>query len=192
MAERLEFETGRLILRQWRAADRVPLASLNADPRVMEFFPSPLTRAQSDLMADRCQSFVQERGWGPWAVESKETHELVGVVGLHVPSEALPFSPCVEILWRLAFHHWGKGFASEAATEALRIGFQIFKLREIVSFAVVQNRRSRAVMERLGMQACGTFDHPALPPDSDLRLHCLYRLARQCWHRRGRTGFVDG
>lgn len=95
--------------------DRDPFAALNSDPRVMEFFPTPLTRAESDAMADRCESLIHECGWGFWAAELKTNGRFIGFVGLHTPSAQLPFSPCVEIGWRLAYEHWGKGLASEAA-----------------------------------------------------------------------------
>ena len=179
MAELIEFETKRLRLRQWNPTDSEPFAALNSDPRVMEFFPAMLTSAESDAMADRCQSFIEERGWGFWAVESKATHDFIGFVGLHIPSAELPFSPCVEIGWRLAHQYWGKGFATEAASGALRVGFEVLRLPEIVSFTTINNRRSRAVMERLGMQESGTFEHYKVPKASALRPHCLYRLARQ-------------
>lgn len=176
MTELIEFETDRLRLRQWQVADRDPFAALNSDPRVMEFFPSPLTRAESDAMADRCESLIHKRGWGFWAAELKTNGSFIGFVGLHNPSTQLPFSPCVEIGWRLAYEHWGKGLASEAASGAIRVAFQSLGLKEIVSFAAVGNHRSRAVMERLGMRESGTFEHPQLPEGSSLRLHCLYRL----------------
>ena len=179
MTELIEFETERLRLRQWKSADRAPFAALNDDKRVMEFFPSRLSRAESDAMADRCESLIRERGWGPWATELKENGEFIGVVGLHAPEEQFPFSPCVEILWRLAFEHWRKGLATEAAKEALRIGFQRLGLTEIVSFTAVNNRRSRAVMERLGMTESGLFEHPSVPEESGLRLHCLYRVGKE-------------
>jgi RimJ/RimL family protein N-acetyltransferase len=117
MADPIEFETERLFLRQWIPADREPFAALNADSRVMEFFHARLTRAESDSIADRCESLIRERGWGFWAAELKASHEFIGFVGLHTPSAELPFSPCVEIGWRLSFSHWGKGLASEAARE---------------------------------------------------------------------------
>ncbi|QLF93004.1 GNAT family N-acetyltransferase [Pseudomonas sp. ABC1] len=176
MAEVIEFETERLSLRQWCPADREPFAALNADPRVMEFFPSALARDESDALADRCQALITERGWGVWAVACKRSQAFVGFVGLHVPSAALPFSPCVEIAWRLGFAHWGRGFATEAAAAVLRVGFDVLQLPEIVSFTAVANQRSRAVMERLGMQASGMFEHPEVPEGSPLRRHCLYRL----------------
>lgn len=179
MAEPIELETERLWLRQWRLADREPFAALNADPRVMAHFPALLTSAESDAMADRCQLLIEERGWGFWAAECKNTREFVGYVGLHIPSADLPISPCVEIGWRLAFHHWGKGFASEAGKEALRCGFHRLGLEEIVSFAAVGNRRSVAVMERLGMKESGTFVNPQVPEGHRLRQLSLYRLSHE-------------
>ena len=182
MADIIEFETDRLRLRQWQVADREPFAELNADPRVMEFFPATLDRPSSDAMADRCESLIAERGWGFWAAEVKASSQFIGFVGLHIPDPQLPFSPCVEIGWRLAFECWGKGLASEAARGALRAGFERLNLPEIVSFTAVGNLRSRAVMERLGMrEAANTFDHPHIPVGSPLRLHCLYRLSREQW-----------
>jgi RimJ/RimL family protein N-acetyltransferase len=178
MTELIEPTTARLVLRQWRSSDRSPFAALNADPRVMEFFPSPLTREQSDAMADRCESLIDERGWGLWAVELKADRSFIGFVGLHIPDARLPFAPCTEIGWRLAFDYWRHGFATEAAREALRVGFEVLALEEIVSFTVVANSRSRAVMERLGMKESGSFEHPSLPVGHSLSEHCLYRLRR--------------
>lgn len=178
MTAAIEFATERLYLRQWMPADREPFAALNADPRVMAFFPACLGRGESDALADRCQALLQERGWGLWATELKATGEFIGFVGLNVPSAALPCSPCVEIAWRLAFAHWGKGLATEAARKVLDIGFNTLNLPEIVTFTTHQNLRSRAVMERLQMRPSGQFEHPLLPVESALRRHCLYRLSR--------------
>lgn len=182
MAKLIEFETERLRLRQWLAADREPFAALNADPKVMAFFPAPLERADSDAMADRCQSLIAERGWGFWAAETKETNQFIGFVGLHIPIPELPFSPCVEVGWRLAYPYWGKGFATEAAKGALQVGFELLKLPEIVSFTTLLNLRSRAVMERLEMrETAEMFEHPHVPVGNPLRKHCLYRLSREQW-----------
>jgi RimJ/RimL family protein N-acetyltransferase len=182
MAEIIEFETTRLRLRQWRAADREPFADLNADPRVMEFFPTTLDRAASNNLADRCEALIAEKGWGPWVVETKANNQFIGFVGLNIPNRDLPFSPCIEILWRLAFRHWGLGFASEAAKGVLQVGFERLHLSEIVSFTPVHNLRSRAVMERIGMQdAKEVFEHPRVPADSSLCVHCLYRLSQERW-----------
>lgn len=173
------FETKRLHLRQWQASDRAPFAALNADLRVMEFFPAPLTRAESDAMAERCAALIDDRGWGLWAVEIKATQAFIGFVGLHIPSAPLPFAPCVEVGWRLAFDAWGQGFATEAAQQALRVGFDLLDLQEIVSFTALGNWRSRAVMAKLGMHEAGTFEHPSLPVGHPLRVHYLYGLKRE-------------
>lgn len=183
MVKPVQLETERLLLRSWRKADRAPFAALNADPRVMEFFPTLLDRKQSDAWIKRIQSLIDERGWGLWAIELRHTGEFLGFVGLHIPIVELPVSPCVEIGWRLAHAHWGRGYATEAARAVLSFGFEELALEEIISFTTLGNRRSRAVMERLGMQEdpASTFGHPLVPEDSPLHTHCVYRLAKANW-----------
>lgn len=182
MARIIEFDTPRLRLRQWREVDRDPFAALNADPVVMEFFPATLSREASDASIDAWQAQLAERGWSNWAVEVRDTEAFIGFVGLSIPRRVLPFSPCVEIGWRLARTHWGKGFATEAARGALRVGFEELALPEIVSFTTLLNLKSRAVMERIGMRnAREDFEHPGVPHGHPQRMHCLYRLDRSRW-----------
>lgn len=179
MTRILTAETERLRLRQWRDEDLAPFRAMGADPRVMEFFPEPLDATASDAMATRIRGLIAERGWGFWAVELRATGEFIGFTGLHVPRADLPFAPCVEIGWRLAAAQWGRGYATEAARAALDIGFTAIGLEEIVSFTAVPNRRSQAVMERLGMQRDPLgFEHPAVAEGHALRPHVLYRLPR--------------
>ena len=175
----IEPRTARLQLRQWRAQDRDAFAAMVADPEVMRYFPAPLTRAQSDAMADKCEALIAERGWGIWAVERLADQQFIGFVGLHVPQPDLPFSPGVEISWRLAQHAWRQGFATEAAQAALTVGFGTLRLPEIVAFTTETNLPSQAVMRRLGMKhdKTGDFGHPALPAGHALRPHVLYRLS---------------
>ncbi|MEP7057233.1 MAG: GNAT family N-acetyltransferase [Caldimonas sp.] len=182
MSASIELETPRLRLRRWQESDRAPFAALNADPVVMEFFPALVGRVASDASIDGWQAQFVERGWSNWAAEICATNEFIGFVGLSVPRRVLPFSPCVEIGWRLARAHWGKGYASEAARTVLRIGFEALGLEQIVSFTALGNRRSRAVMERIGLRdARADFEHPGVPEGHPLRMHCLYRLRREEW-----------
>lgn len=176
-------ETRRLILRPWRSEDTDPFAAMNADPRVMEHFPRPATREETVATIDRCMRHFAARGFGPWAIEVKGGAPFIGFAGLLTPAFEAHFTPCVEIGWRLAAEHWGFGYATEAAAEALRFGFENAGLEEIVSFTVPANVRSRAVMERLGMRhdAEGDFDHPKVAEGSPLRRHVLYRLQRAEW-----------
>ena len=175
-------ESDRLRLRQWQAADLPAFAEMGADPVVMEHFPARLDRERSDALALRFKAMIDDRGWGVWALERKAGGEFIGFVGLNIPSDELPFSPCVEIAWRLAQGYWHQGYASEAARVALRFGFVELNLEEIVAFTSLGNLRSQAVMARLGMRrSAENFQHLALPEGHPLREHCLYRLARGEW-----------
>lgn len=177
----LPLTTDRLLLRRWRDDDREPFARINADPRTMEFFPAPLTRAESDALVDRIEAAIERHGFGFWALELRESGALAGFTGLNVPAFEAPFTPAVEIGWRLAPEHWGRGYASEAARAALDVGFERAGLDRIVSFTAVPNVRSQRVMERIGMRrvAGGDFLHPALPADHPLALHVLYELTAE-------------
>jgi ribosomal-protein-alanine N-acetyltransferase len=161
-------ETPRLILRPWRESDREPFARMNADPRVMEFFPACLSRVESDALFDRARLSVL-------AAELRDTGEFIGFIGLSVPTFEAHFTPCVEIGWRLAAEHWGRGLASEGARAVLATA-----TGPIVSFTSVQNVRSRRVMEKIGLtrDPADDFDHPRLPAGHPLRRHVLYRSAK--------------
>jgi RimJ/RimL family protein N-acetyltransferase len=179
--------TERLVMRGWRDDDRPAWAALNADPEVMRYFHDTMTREQADAMLDRMEAALQAQGWGLWALERQDTGELVGLTGLAVPTYDLPFTPCVEVGWRLARSAWGRGFATEAAREALRVGFDEVGLSEVVAMTSVPNAPSRAVMERLGMthDPGDDFEHPSVPPGHPLRPHVLYRLGAQDARGRG-------
>lgn len=174
--------TDRLILRRWRDDDLAPFAAMNADPAVMEFFPAALSPAESDDFVARIDAGLAARGYGLWALELRSTGEFIGFTGLAVPGFDAPFTPCVEIGWRLVQSSWGSGLASEAARESLRQGFVEHGLDEIVSFTYEGNLRSRAVMERIGMtrDPADDFEHPGLPGHR-LAPHVLYRLTADRW-----------
>ncbi|HEX5149364.1 MAG TPA: GNAT family N-acetyltransferase [Candidatus Limnocylindrales bacterium] len=178
-------ETARLLLREWRAGDREPFAAMNADPLVMEHFPGRLTTSESDALMDRMIERWAADGFGLWAVERLADGRLLGFTGLAAPAFEANFTPAVEVGWRFAVEAWGHGYATEAAREALRFGFDHLGLTEIVSFTVPTNTRSRAVMERLGMtrDPADDFDHPRLPPGHPIRHHVLYRLSREDWRK---------
>jgi RimJ/RimL family protein N-acetyltransferase len=181
-----ELDTPRLLLRRWRDEDRGPFATLNADPVVMEHFPTPLSREESDALVDRIEAGLAERGWGLWAVEVRESSAFIGFVGLNPATFDAPFTPAVEVGWRLSREHWGHGYATEAARAALEFGFVDLELDEIVSFTTHANTRSQRVMERLGMQRnpADDFDNPSVPEGSPIRPHVLYRLDRMSWEQR--------
>ncbi len=167
------------MLRRWRAADRDPFAALNADPVVMEHFVAPLTRGESDGLVDRIEDHFDREGWGLWAVEVADTGTFIGFTGLWPATFDAPFTPAVEVGWRLAQEGWGQGYATEAARASLQDGFDRVGLDEVVSMTAVGNSRSRSVMERLGMarDPADDFDHPNVPVGHPIRRHVLYRRA---------------
>lgn len=172
--------TRRLILREWRDEDLAPFAALNADPRVMEFLPGLMSRAESDEMAERIRTHFREQGFGLWAVEVQGGADFIGFVGLNIPRFEAHFTPCVEVGWRLSADHWGKGYAPEAARASLEYGFRELGLNEIVAITVPHNLKSRRVMEKIGMrhEPEGDFLHPNLPEGHPLQQHVLYRVVK--------------
>ena len=176
--------TERLVLRRWSDEDRQPFADMNGDAVVMEHMQGTISRDASDAFIDRIEACWDERGWGLWAVEVAGGAPFIGYVGLW-PADDVTGQPMVEVGWRLATAHWDRGFAVEAAREALRFGFEEVGLAEIVSFTVPQNERSWRVMERIGLERdpAGDFDHPRVDPIRYPQLvrHVFYRLTRDRW-----------
>ncbi|MBT2325868.1 GNAT family N-acetyltransferase [Variovorax paradoxus] len=180
-----ELQTPRLRLRAWRDEDLPPFAALNADSEVMEHLLGPLTRSQSNALVGRITEHFLREGFGFWAVEAPGIASFIGMVGIGIPSYTAPFTPCVEVGWRLARQYWRQGFATEAAQAALEFGFETVDLSEIVALTVPGNARSRAVMSKLGMTrtAYDDFDHPLVPAGHPLTRHVLYRLSKEAWLR---------
>ena len=166
-------------MRRWVAADAAPFAEMNADPDVMQHFPGTLSRSESDALVEKITTHFDDHGFGLWAVEIPHVSSFSGFVGLSVPTFRAHFTPCVEIGWRLAPAQWGQGYAIEAAQAVVNYGFDVLALKEIVSFTVPANTRSRRVMKGLGMThaAADDFDHPGLPEGHVVGRHVLYRLA---------------
>lgn len=180
-----ELQTRRLRLRAWRDEDLPLFAELNADGEVTEHLLGPLTRSQSDALVGRITEHFLREGFGFWAVEAPAVASFIGMVGIGIPSYTAPFTPCVEVGWRLARPYWGQGFATEAAQAALEFGFETVELSEIVALTVPDNARSRAVMSKLGMTrtASDDFYHPLVPAGHQLTRHVLYRLSKEAWLR---------
>jgi RimJ/RimL family protein N-acetyltransferase len=174
--------TKRLLLRPWRDSDRAPFAALNADPRVMEHFPAVRTREESDSFMDRIVARLMRDGYGLWAVEVLGVAEFIGFIGLG-PADAVLGRPVLEIGWRLAADHWGRGYATEGARASLAHAFDALGRDEVVSFATAANLRSRRVMEKIGMtrRPQDDFDHPGVPETWTGRRHVLYRITLPEW-----------
>lgn len=176
-------KTERLILRPWREEDLEPFAQLNADPRVMEYFPSVKSYEETAEEFGLIRAGFETIGWGFWAASLIESGKFIGFIGLKNVGFKANFTPAVEIGWRLAHEYWGKGYATEGAKASLKYGFETLQLDEIVSFTPTQNKRSQNVMLKIGMTHYPEkdFDHPRLTEGHWLRRHVLYLIKKSEW-----------
>jgi RimJ/RimL family protein N-acetyltransferase len=170
-------ETKRLALRRWQDADREPFAELNGDPETLVFFPSTLTRAESDSFVDRMEARFEAHGYGLWALEIRETGQFIGFTGLAPMPDDVPGAGGTEIGWRLARPAWHHGYATEAALAARDVAFAGVGLPELWSMTAVLNTPSQAVMRRIGMTEAARFEHPRVPDGHPLKPHVVYHLA---------------
>ncbi len=173
-------ETNRLIMRKLAQEDLDRFCLMSADGEVMKYFPGTLSRAESIELFNKLNKRFDSRGWGIWALELKSTGEFIGFTGLNEPHDDLPFTPCVEIVWRLLKEYWHLGYATEAANKALEFAFDELDLNEIIAFTTLSNKKSQSVMHKIGMKNSGkNFNHPSLPKNSKLRYHVLYKLNKK-------------
>ncbi|MBO0994878.1 GNAT family N-acetyltransferase [Bacillus sp. SD088] len=170
------FESERLGFRRWQEADKIPFAHMNADLQVMRYFPSTITREESDQLVERFESHFQEKGYGIWALELKETREFLGFIGLLTIKMDTDFHGSTEIGWRLNSPFWKKGYAMEGAKACLNYAFHTLQLPEVYSFTALLNKDSEKVMQRIGMRKVKEFNHPKLEIDHPLGRHVLYKL----------------
>ncbi|MGO8719679.1 MAG: GNAT family N-acetyltransferase [Acidobacteriaceae bacterium] len=184
-------ETERLRLRPWQNQDLPVFAEMNADPRVRRFFPSLLSREESDVSVAAFRKMCERDGFGFLAAELRETSAFIGLIGIQRMTFPLPTvpPPAVEIGWRLHPQSWGKGLATEGARAVLRFAFEELQLPEVVAFTIPANLPSRRVMEKLGMtrDPQDDFDHPRVSSGHPFRHHVLYRLQRSAWKENGES-----
>ncbi|MFN8357597.1 MAG: GNAT family N-acetyltransferase [Spirosomataceae bacterium] len=176
MSSNFVITTPRIGLRPWKDSDQAPFIQMNADPRVMEFFPSCLSADETLAMIERIQQFIKTNGFGFWAAELLQTQQFIGFIGLSMPRFEASFTPCVEIGWRLMPEFWGQGLATEGAAACLTYAFEQLNLNEVVSFTTVTNLRSMRVMQKIGMKHILNFMHPSLPINHPLSEHVLYQI----------------
>ena len=176
MADLDELRTSRLLMRRWRNSDRAPFAAMNVDPEVMRCFPSTIDREASDRSIARFEQRFEEQGFGLWALELLASGEFIGFTGLNPMPEGVPGAGEYEVGWRLARSAWHQGYATEAAQAALGAAFTRVGLPRVWSITAVLNVPSVAVMERLGMEWVGVFDHPRIEVGHPIRPHVFYRI----------------
>jgi RimJ/RimL family protein N-acetyltransferase len=177
----IEIVTARLHLRSMCSDDLPAVTALGADERVMTFLGGVLTADQCAAWLERQLGQWRAHALGPFVVEREGV--FVGFVGLSRNDFEAGLVPAVEVAWRIAFDHWGKGYATEAARAVIEDAFERLGLSEVAAITTPGNNRSRRIMGRLGMvySPAETFEHPRVPEGSPLRTHVVYRLARENW-----------
>lgn len=188
-------ETARLALRRPTEDDLDPLAAINADPEVMRYIADGQTKSRDETAAGLARAAQEwdERGFGmfsvdlrdaeqtwdgeqPWDAEQPAKSQFIGWVALTEPAFLPEVMPAVEIGWRLAREHWGRGYATEAARAALRFGFEECGFDRIISIRDLDNDASRRVMEKLGLR----FGHETVVPASKQKV-AVYEISRETY-----------
>jgi len=172
------FTTPRLVFRRYQPGDKVRLSELNADPAVMEFFPSTVGEAGTQAIVQRIEQHFETYRYTFFSVERRDKGQFIGLIGLMHPSFEAHFTPCVEIGWRLHKDAWGQGFATEGAKACLGYAWRELELQRVYSFTALPNRPSERVMQKIGMRKVGTFEHPQLEEGHWLRTHVLYCIEK--------------
>ena len=169
-------ETERLLLRQWIDSDIEAFTKINGDEEVMRFFPRPYNKSETIRSVEYYSAHIAEHGFGMFAVDEKSSNSFIGFIGIAWIGYELPFTPAVEIGWRLDKSFWGKGLATEGALKCLELGFQKFELNKIASMTALVNQPSERVMQKIGMERRGEFDHPKVPIANPLCRHVWYEI----------------
>jgi len=149
-------ETLRLVLRAFSPSDVEPYARMMADPEVCRFLGDgkPLDRADAWRQLTQIIGHWELRGFGLWAVEERETRQLVGRIGCYEPEGW----PGFEIGYALAREACGRGFAREGVAAALAYARRELGRDDIISLIRPANRASIAVAEHFGARRTGDVE----------------------------------
>jgi RimJ/RimL family protein N-acetyltransferase len=173
-------KTKRLILRDWKNSDIAPFTAMNRDPDVRRYFPELITPEESKQFVFEAQKDIEDRGFGLFAIERRDTGEFIGYTGVQVLEEDGPFNleffPCIEIGWRLIKKHWNQGFATEAATGVLKFIKRNTEIKEVYAYSAERNFPSINIMRKLGMEEFDTFLHPLIEDHHSLKKQVVYKI----------------
>ncbi len=169
-------QTERLVLRQWREADREPFVAMMLDPQVSDWLGGPFTEAEAYVRIARNEAALEAHGYGRMAMERRSDGAFLGYCGLLPTADNLSFFNAFEVGWSVAPAGWGQGYAPEAARAVFADGFARLGLDKIFAFTGEANFRSKAVARKLDMHRAPAldFDHPGLAADHPLKRHIVF------------------
>jgi RimJ/RimL family protein N-acetyltransferase len=169
------FTSERLGFRNWELTDIDKMHQINSDEKVMEFFPSNLTKEQTTEFVERMKKLFENKGFCYFAVDKLEDNEFIGFIGLSEQSFKANFTPCVDIGWRIKNSEWNKGFASEGAKKCLDYALNDLKIENVYSIAPKVNIKSEHIMTKIGLIKQFEFEHPLLTKNDRLKTCLLYK-----------------
>ena len=172
------FMSQRLGFRNWMQKDLEAFAAMNANPEVMRHFPSTLSREESEKAMVRYQEHYRERGYTYFAADLWQTGEFIGFIGLKYQDFEAPYTPAVDIGWRLLREFWGQGYATEGARRCLHYAFDTLGLDRVVAHCPAVNKTSERVMQKIGMAKQGEFRHPILNDHPELNPCVWYEVKK--------------
>lgn len=149
-------ETKRLIIKHPSIAEAELVYKLDSDPDVMRYIGNghPRSRAESLSWYEKSIKHFEKYGFSFGLVFEKQTGEFIGRAGVSYNAYD-DTQPDIEIGYRLHRKFWNKGYASELAEALLQWGFQNMKLDKLCGFAHSDNRASRRILEKIGMNLIG-------------------------------------
>ncbi|NJB72913.1 RimJ/RimL family protein N-acetyltransferase [Saonia flava] len=177
------FKSERLGFRNWNETDLTEFSKLNADMKVMEHFPKPLTKNQTAKLIQRFKNHYEKNGHTYFATDILESGELIGFIGLAFQDYKTDFTPAVDIGWRLKKSSWGNGFATEGAKKCLEFAFNQLKINYVISTCTEKNYKSENIMKKIGMEKIGEFDHPELNEYPEYKKCVCYGINKNVWQQ---------
>lgn len=172
------FTSERLGFRNWTEQDKSKMGLINADPKVMQHFPSIPTQKQTDEFIERMKSQFSKNGFCYFAVDLLAGNQFIGFIGISEQHFKSDFTPCIDIGWRIDSAQWGKGYATEGAKKCLEYAFDQLEINTIKSICPVVNQKSEKVMQKIGMKKIKNFDHPLLSEYHELKNCVLYAITK--------------
>ena len=168
-------ETIRFILRPFRLEDVDDFFEMESDPEVHKFIgKTPVkTKEEVQKLIQGVFDQYEKNGIGRWAIEDKNTGEVVGWSGIKLEDQALDFE-YYDVGYRIKRKHWGKGIATEVGLESVRYGFVEMKLDKIAGGAEVEHDVSNHLLQKIGLKPAGIVK--AFGKD-----HYWFEISREDW-----------
>ena len=157
----MQLMTPRLRIRSFEPADAAGMLEVFGDPEVRQYlppFPDPTIESMGKSV-ERRMAMERDHGHGLWAVELRQTGELIGDCGLMLVEGT---GPEVELAYHYKRSAWNHGYGTEAATACLTRGFGPIGLEEIIAICFPENVGSWRVMEKAGMRYAGMASYYGL------------------------------